>query len=224
MKEEELKGSDSPSESLGYRLKKLRSAKGWTQNDVAKKLGTYQQRYANWENDVAEPDTQMLVNLAGLYNVTIDDILTGFAISVGSRKEPTGRGVPVIAFVSAGPGSYSFDEFPVGEGFEFIPLPPGYTQEQAIDEKIYALKVRGNSMTPRLFDGDYLYIKPGYTNGISTGNLVIFRDTEGYAWVKEAEIVDYDTIVFKSIGPGTTIIKKRSEIAVLEKVYLILPA
>jgi len=224
MNDEDNKELEDPFDSLGKRLKRFRTAKGWTQNEVAKKLGTYQQRYANWEKDIAEPDSQMLVNLAGLYNVTIDDILIGFETPIGGRRESPGRGVPVIASVSAGPGAYNFDDYPVGEGFEFIPLPPGYTQERAIEERIYGLKVKGNSMTPRLFDGDYLYIKPGYSNGINTGNLVIFRDTEGDAWVKEAEIIDYDTIVFKSIGPGPTIIKHRSEIAVLEKVYLILPA
>lgn len=62
--------------SLGKRLSNLREAKGWTKTYVAKKIGLNSlARYANYEYGTREPDNELLVKLANLYDVSTDYLL-----------------------------------------------------------------------------------------------------------------------------------------------------
>ncbi len=62
---------------LGDRLKKLRNSKGWTQEDVAKKLDMSRGTYAHYEINKRQPDYDTLKTLSTLYEVSIDFLLTG---------------------------------------------------------------------------------------------------------------------------------------------------
>lgn len=59
----------------GKRLKLARIAAGYTQNDVAEKLGVYQSNVSNWEKNVYRPDYDNLRKLSRLYNESIDFLL-----------------------------------------------------------------------------------------------------------------------------------------------------
>lgn len=62
---------------LDKRLKKLREERGWSQTYVAERLGMKRSStYANWEYGLRDPDTDTLVKLAQIYEVTTD-YLTG---------------------------------------------------------------------------------------------------------------------------------------------------
>lgn len=54
------------------RLKKLRKDAGFTQVDVASKLGISQQAYASWERGVKKPTQDNLVKIAQVLNVSVD--------------------------------------------------------------------------------------------------------------------------------------------------------
>ena len=60
---------------LGQRICELRTASGWSQVDLAKKLGVAKQTVSNWENENIQPSIEMLVRLARLFNVTTDYLL-----------------------------------------------------------------------------------------------------------------------------------------------------
>lgn len=184
--------------------------------DLAEKTGWPASRISQLFIEYRRPGLKTITKLAEALECSVDDLIAG---------NPISRGIPVIAEVSAGYGvaSDACDQYAVGDGFDYIELPPGVSQEKADHEGIYALKVKGDSMKPRLYDGNILYIRPGRNRDFKNGDLVIFRDSEGTGWVKEIETVNHDTIIFKSIGYGPTIIKKLSEIDVLERVYLIMP-
>lgn len=58
---------------LGDRLKQLREKRGWTKKYAAEKLGFKGvSTYANYEYGIRDPDTDMLVKMAQLYETTID--------------------------------------------------------------------------------------------------------------------------------------------------------
>lgn len=58
---------------LGDRLKQQREKRGWTKKYVAEKLGFKGvSTYANYEYGIRDPDTDMLVKMAQLYETTID--------------------------------------------------------------------------------------------------------------------------------------------------------
>lgn len=60
---------------LGTRIQELRSAFGWSQVELAKRLGVAKQTVSNWENENIQPSIEMLVRLARLFNVTTDYLL-----------------------------------------------------------------------------------------------------------------------------------------------------
>lgn len=60
---------------LGQRICEIRTAMGWSQVDLAKRLGVAKQTVSNWENDNIQPSVEMLVRVAKILNVTTDYLL-----------------------------------------------------------------------------------------------------------------------------------------------------
>lgn len=58
--------------TLGKRLRRLRRWKEMTQNDVGRALGISRDTYANWETDRTSPDPDTLLQLARLFNTSVD--------------------------------------------------------------------------------------------------------------------------------------------------------
>ncbi|KZD43684.1 transcriptional regulator [Bacillus cereus] len=63
--------------SLGQQLKRLRESKGFSQEDVAKKIGITRQAVYKWEHDKSCPDIDNLILLSEMYNVTLDELIKG---------------------------------------------------------------------------------------------------------------------------------------------------
>ena len=60
---------------LGQRILELRTALGWSQVELAKRLSVAKQTVSNWENENIQPSIEMLVRLAKLFNVSTDYLL-----------------------------------------------------------------------------------------------------------------------------------------------------
>ena len=60
---------------LNIQIKKLRSANGITQVQLAKCLGVTKQCVSNWENDNIQPSVDMLMKIADYFKVSTDYIL-----------------------------------------------------------------------------------------------------------------------------------------------------
>lgn len=56
---------------------KLRKDKGYTQTDLANLLGISFQAVSKWERGENLPDAYTLIELAKIYNITVDEILKG---------------------------------------------------------------------------------------------------------------------------------------------------
>ena len=57
------------------RLRELRNERGLTQNELASRLGVSGQTILNWENGIYEPKISQLIQLADLFNVTVDYLI-----------------------------------------------------------------------------------------------------------------------------------------------------
>ena len=62
--------------NLAKNLKILRVQNGYTQRDVAEKLGVAYQSYQAYERGVAVPTLQNFIRLVKLFDVSYEDLLT----------------------------------------------------------------------------------------------------------------------------------------------------
>ncbi len=60
---------------LPNKLKELRKAHNFTQEDVASFLGVVRQTYSHYETGKRTPDTETLYKLAGFYDINVDDLM-----------------------------------------------------------------------------------------------------------------------------------------------------
>ena len=60
---------------LPEKLKELRKAHNYTQDYVAAALGVVRQTYSHYESGRRTPGPDILYKLAGLYNITVDDLM-----------------------------------------------------------------------------------------------------------------------------------------------------
>ncbi|PFC19936.1 helix-turn-helix domain-containing protein [Bacillus cereus] len=61
--------------TLGYRLKKERERRKWSQKFVAEKIGITNTVLSNYERDYRDPDTTTLGKIADLYEISTDELL-----------------------------------------------------------------------------------------------------------------------------------------------------
>ena len=60
---------------LGNKILKLRKEKGYSQEDLAEKLGVTRQTISNWELGSTQPNPEQLKGLSKILNVSIDELL-----------------------------------------------------------------------------------------------------------------------------------------------------
>lgn len=60
---------------ISERIKELRQARGWTQADLARRLGMTRNGVNSWEQGLSMPSPASLVDLARLFSVSTDYLL-----------------------------------------------------------------------------------------------------------------------------------------------------
>ena len=164
----------------GIQLKECRKAKGMSQATLSRLLGVTQQAVGKWETGRSNPDPEMLVRLPEVLGTTTDYLLglhTG-----GAEAEQAGRRlfggyaecpIPVIGTVRAGYGALAFEE-DYGTEYARVKDPQNY----------FYLVVKGDSMEPRISDGDLALVHRQST--LDSGDLgVIVYGDEGEGTLKK---------------------------------------
>lgn len=75
---------------VGNNLKKLRKAKGITQEQLAEQLNVTRQAVSSWENGINQPDVETLTRLAEYFGVTVEELI------YGKKEGQAGRSASVI--------------------------------------------------------------------------------------------------------------------------------
>lgn len=70
-----FKERDHMNIEIANRLVQLRKKHGLSQEELAEKLGISRQAVSKWERAESSPDTDNLISIAKLYNVSLDEIL-----------------------------------------------------------------------------------------------------------------------------------------------------
>lgn len=69
--------------TIGKRIRKLRTERKISQEFMAERLDVSRQAVSKWENDVSCPDTQKLIKLAELFQVSVEYLATGKETIIG---------------------------------------------------------------------------------------------------------------------------------------------
>lgn len=74
---------------IANRLVTMRKEAGFSQEELAEKVGVSRQAISNWERGESSPDTDNLIMLAHIYHKTVDEILTGNTLATSTdESEP----------------------------------------------------------------------------------------------------------------------------------------
>lgn len=168
----------------GKKLRELRDIEGWTQEEVANKIGVSKQTYPHYENEKRRPGLSMVRKLATVYNVNIDDIFAEGKISDVNM-------LPIVGQVSCGNGSLAFEEI---EGYEPTP------KEWLNGGEYFYLKAKGDSMMgARILEGDLLLIRKQPT--VENGEIaaVILNDEDA---ILKRVYINGDQLVLQSENPN----------------------
>lgn len=132
-------------------LKAIRKAAGYTQAEVAQKIGLSQPQYSAWENGRSRIDHISLERLAALFRCTVDDL-------IGSPAMASVR-IPVLGSVPAGIPLEAIEDV---VGWEDIPASWCSGGREYI-----ALQVKGDSMWPDYLPGDIVIVRktPAFESG-----------------------------------------------------------
>jgi len=165
--------------SFSELLKQCRKKQGVSQAELASKLGVTQQAVGKWESGKSSPDPTTVARIAELLNTTADYLL-GLYRPVSNVSAPEERFfgsyseslIPVIGTVKAGYGALAFEE-DYGQEYARVKDPSNY----------FYLVVRGDSMEPRIQDGDLALVHRQDT--LENGDLgVLIYGDEGEGTLK----------------------------------------
>ena len=61
--------------TLGTKISEYRKLKGYTQDQLATQLNVSSQAVSKWENDLSIPDLPIIIQLADIFHVTLDELI-----------------------------------------------------------------------------------------------------------------------------------------------------
>ena len=61
--------------NFGKNFKEARKQSGLSQKQVAEKLNIHQSNVSDWENEISRPEYEKLIELAKIYDTTIEELL-----------------------------------------------------------------------------------------------------------------------------------------------------
>lgn len=176
-------------------LKQARKAKKMSQELLAQKLGVTQQAVGKWERGQSTPNPNMVAQIAEALDTTADFLL-GFNHPSRETQEAEERffggrqhyPIPVIGTVKAGYGGLAFEE-DYGTEYACVKDPENY----------FFLVVKGDSMEPRIFDGDLALVHRQTSLDDGDLGIMVFGD-EGEGTLKKF-LRRGNAVVLKAFNP-----------------------
>ncbi|PWB61132.1 MAG: hypothetical protein C3F17_13485 [Bradyrhizobiaceae bacterium] len=163
---------------IGDRLREARTNRHLDQISLAEKIGVVTRTLQRWEKGEQVPDGVALTKIAKATGVQPTWLLTGegemypalsrprnvFPLNATTKRKVGLVDLPLISAVPAGKVATMFH--------------PDYvdtyvTVDDVKDPQAFALKVRGNSMSPRIEDGDIVIVSPNQE--VHSGDICVIR-------------------------------------------------
>lgn len=162
---------------------------------VVKKLGIAAGSTTKWKNG-AIPNGSNLAKIANYFGITVDELLNNDspkftpAAETQQLDQDNLRMVPLYESVAAGFGAYASEDIQ-----DYM---PAYFHNPADADSTICIKVKGDSMRPKIEDGDIIQVHK--QESVDNGQIavVMVDDTDGYV-----KIVHYDStgVDLQSLNP-----------------------
>lgn len=167
---------------FAFRLKQLRDEKDISQAALAKSIDIGASTVAMWETGERYPTAQYLDKVANFFGVSTDYLLGRMeAPNIAGGYSPIGIiDFPVIATVRAGYGG-ELVEYDTGETLQ---IPVEMLHRRSADD-FMVFQIKGDSMYPRLFDGDKVLVLR--TESVDSGKTAVVVYNGDEATVKRVE-------------------------------------
>lgn len=156
-------------------LRILRRQRGWSQKEIAARVGVSRGAVAMWESGRSSPDAEMLVKLAQLFGTTVDTLLGA------SRKEDGVCRFAVVDSIRLDSKESVPRQIATSES---VDIPASWLHSLPTEEFL-VLRADGDSMWPDIHDGDLLLVQRGEL--VPSGHLALVLHPDGKSSVRRLE-------------------------------------
>lgn len=156
------------------KIRKLRKGRGMSQSELARRCSVHQTAVSQWENERTYPDTESLIKLSELFNVSIDELMNC------DVDRAAGISVPVLGYIRAGIPIEAVKDI-----IDYEEISPDMSERG----EYFALKIKGDSMEPRICDGDVVIVRQ--QADIESGDIAVVMVNGVDATVKK--VIKKDT-------------------------------
>lgn len=169
-------------ENINQRIRRLRIARGYSQQQLANAVGVSDASVSKWESEQSEPKSKFIPLLARALLVTSEHLLHGSELNIEAGPDLRGK-VPLISWIQAG----NWLEMEVAESERHS----YYSHTANVGPRAFALRVIGDSMTSQVGksipDGSVVIVDPDITP--VHGKVVVARlDDSNEATLKQLVI------------------------------------
>lgn len=162
-------------DTFAKNLRKIMDSKNFTGEKLGEIIGVGKSTVINWANGSRFPKENHIRDIAKALNVNYDDLFT-------SGNEINIRVIPLIGKSSCGvPRDYDLN------GYEPIPIPVNMYRDG-----MYAVEAEGDSMSPKINNGDIVYCHPNRI--VDIGNIVHYW-LNGESGIKRYKMNEAGTII-----------------------------
>ncbi|MBI3584240.1 MAG: helix-turn-helix transcriptional regulator [Nitrospinae bacterium] len=194
--------------NIGDRIKQVRKAQHLTQQAFARILGITQGFYTGIETGKYSTSNEILTCITSNFNINLNWLLTGEGEMYKRLPIPKAKPTVLVPVLGRVPAGFP-NEIPENEITEYVHLPdapPGS----------FVLIVKGDSMSPKIKDGDYVIFKP---NGeIKSGDVIVVNNEYGETMLKKYYVDKNGDVLLVSENPEYPAFKPNEHYSIIGKV------
>ena len=159
--------------SIADNIKKLRKRFDLTQDELGEIAGVSGGAVSTWERGTAEPRMGAIQRMSDYFNISKSEIVDDTE-SVSGKT--TGISIPIVSTIVAGMPADAYED-PLG--YEEISF------ELAKTGDFVCLKVKGDSMSPIIQEGDLVVVRQ--QNDVESGDIAVVRVNGDEATLKKVQ-------------------------------------
>ena len=162
----------------GSNIRRLRKAKGWTVLELANRIESDVGNLSRLEWGIQGYSNDTLTAVAAALGCSVADLFYQGEDVSNITTTPVGtRRIPLISYVQAGAMTEIVDSYASGGGADFL------LSDLELGAYAFALRIRGDSMSPDFREGDVVIIDPSITP--HPGDFVAARNGSNEATFKK---------------------------------------